>query len=184
MFRLQCPASQLPSQYADVVDSNGVNSSGNADHGSGGWSFRGGVNRSTSVPALSSRGEEGRSERAAAGHFGTSCVSVRKMPEFSVTPGYRRTVPERRPKFAEAARKTFHRTHRRVAAVGSQGRASQTAAHRKTHIRASSRRARLHRRAASRAPSRAGAGHRPRVPPAASSRVLITHYPHPVRPSS
>ena len=37
-------------------------------------------------------------------------------------------------------------THRRVAAGGSQGRASQAAAHREAHRRASSRRARLHRR--------------------------------------
>ena len=59
---------------------------------------------------------------------------------------YRRTAPVRRPKLGEAAKQRFHRTHRRVAAGGSQGRASQAAAHREAHLRASSRRARLHRR--------------------------------------
>ena len=38
------------------------------------------------------------SERAAARHFGVSRESVRKMLEFSVPPGYRRTVPVRHPK--------------------------------------------------------------------------------------
>ena len=38
------------------------------------------------------------SERAAARHFGVSRESVRKMLEFSVPPGYRRTAPVRRPK--------------------------------------------------------------------------------------
>ena len=41
---------------------------------------------------------EGMSERAAARHFGVSRESVRKMLEFSVPPGYRRTAPVRRPK--------------------------------------------------------------------------------------
>ena len=41
---------------------------------------------------------DGMSERAAARHFGVSRESVRKMPEFSVPPGYRRTAPVRRPK--------------------------------------------------------------------------------------
>ena len=41
---------------------------------------------------------DGMSERAAARHFGVSRQSVRKMLEFSVPPGYRRTAPVRRPK--------------------------------------------------------------------------------------
>ena len=41
---------------------------------------------------------DGMSERAAARHFGISRQSVRKMLEFSVPPGYRRTAPVRRPK--------------------------------------------------------------------------------------
>ena len=41
---------------------------------------------------------DGMSERAAARHFGVSRESVRKMLEFSVPPGYRRTAPVRRPK--------------------------------------------------------------------------------------
>ena len=41
---------------------------------------------------------DGMSERAAARHFGISRESVRKMLEFSVPPGYRRTAPMRRPK--------------------------------------------------------------------------------------
>ena len=41
---------------------------------------------------------EGMSERAAARHFGISRESVRKMLQFSVPPGYRRTAQVRRPK--------------------------------------------------------------------------------------
>ena len=41
---------------------------------------------------------DGMSERAAARHFGVSRESVRKMLEFSVPPGCRRTAPVRRPK--------------------------------------------------------------------------------------
>ena len=41
---------------------------------------------------------DGMSERAAARHFGISRESVKKMLEFSVPPGYRRTAPVRRPK--------------------------------------------------------------------------------------
>ena len=41
---------------------------------------------------------DGMSERAAARHFGISRDSVKKMPCFSVPPGYRRTAPVRRPK--------------------------------------------------------------------------------------
>ena len=41
---------------------------------------------------------DGMRERAAARHFGISRESVKKMPCFSVTPGYRRTAPVRRPK--------------------------------------------------------------------------------------
>ena len=41
---------------------------------------------------------DGMSERAAARHFGVSRESGRKMLEFSVPPGYRRTAPVRRPK--------------------------------------------------------------------------------------
>ena len=41
------------------------------------------------------------SERAAARHFGVSRQSVRKMLQFSVPPGYRRTAPVRRPKLDE-----------------------------------------------------------------------------------
>ena len=41
---------------------------------------------------------DGMSEGAAARHFGVSRESVRKMLEFSVPPGYRRTAPVRRPK--------------------------------------------------------------------------------------
>ena len=41
---------------------------------------------------------DGMSERAAARHFGISRESVKKMLCFSVPPGYRRTVPVRRPK--------------------------------------------------------------------------------------
>lgn len=41
---------------------------------------------------------DGMSERAAARHFGISRQSVRKMLEFSVPPGYRRTALVRRPK--------------------------------------------------------------------------------------
>ena len=41
---------------------------------------------------------DGMSARAAARHFGISRQSVRKMLEFSVPPGYRRTAPVRRPK--------------------------------------------------------------------------------------
>ena len=44
---------------------------------------------------------DGMSERAAARHFGVSRVSVRKMLQFSVPPGYRRTAPVRRPKLDE-----------------------------------------------------------------------------------
>ena len=44
---------------------------------------------------------DGMSERAAARHFGVSRQSVRKMLEFSVPPGYRRTAPVRRPKLDE-----------------------------------------------------------------------------------
>ena len=40
----------------------------------------------------------GMSERAAARHFGVSRESVRKILEFSVPPGSRRTAPVRRPK--------------------------------------------------------------------------------------
>ena len=39
---------------------------------------------------------EGMSERAAARHFGVSRESVRKMLQFSVPPGYRRTTQVRR----------------------------------------------------------------------------------------
>ena len=41
---------------------------------------------------------EGMSARAAARHFGISRESVRKMLQFSVPPGYRRTAQVRRPK--------------------------------------------------------------------------------------
>ena len=41
------------------------------------------------------------SERAAARHFGVSRQSVRKILQFSVPPGYRRTAPVRRPKLDE-----------------------------------------------------------------------------------
>ena len=41
------------------------------------------------------------SERAAARHLGVSRQSVRKMFQFSVSPGYRRTAPVRRPKLDE-----------------------------------------------------------------------------------
>ena len=41
---------------------------------------------------------DGMSARAAARHFGVSRESVRKMLEFSVPPGSRRTAPVRRPK--------------------------------------------------------------------------------------
>ena len=41
---------------------------------------------------------DGMSARAAARHFGVSRESVRKMLEYSVPPGYRRTAPVRRPK--------------------------------------------------------------------------------------
>ena len=44
---------------------------------------------------------DGISERAAARHFGVSRQSVRKMLQFSVPPGYRRTAPMRRPKLDE-----------------------------------------------------------------------------------
>ena len=44
---------------------------------------------------------DGMSERAAARHFGVSRQSVRKMLQFSVPPGYRRTAPVRRPKLDE-----------------------------------------------------------------------------------
>ena len=44
---------------------------------------------------------DGMSERAAARHFGVSRRSVRKMLQFSVPPGYRRTAPVRRPKLDE-----------------------------------------------------------------------------------
>ena len=44
---------------------------------------------------------DGMSERAAARHFGASRQSVRKMLQFSVPPGYRRTAPVRRPKLEE-----------------------------------------------------------------------------------
>ena len=38
------------------------------------------------------------SARAAARHFGISDESVKKMLEFSIPPGYRRTAPVRRPR--------------------------------------------------------------------------------------
>ena len=41
---------------------------------------------------------DGMSEGAAARHFWISRESVKKMLSFSVPPGYRRTVPARRPK--------------------------------------------------------------------------------------
>ena len=41
---------------------------------------------------------DGMSERAAARHFGISRESVKKMMQFSVPPGYRRTAATRRPK--------------------------------------------------------------------------------------
>ena len=41
---------------------------------------------------------EGMSQREAARHFGISRDSVCKMMAFSVPPGYRRTVPVKRPK--------------------------------------------------------------------------------------
>ena len=44
---------------------------------------------------------DGMSERAAARHFGVSRQSVRKMLQFSMPPGYRRTAPVRRPKLGE-----------------------------------------------------------------------------------
>ena len=44
---------------------------------------------------------DGMSERAAARHFGVSRQSVRKMLQFSVPLGYRRTTPVRRPKLDE-----------------------------------------------------------------------------------
>ena len=44
---------------------------------------------------------DGMSERAAARHFGVSRQSVRKMLQFSVPPGYRRTAPVHRPKLDE-----------------------------------------------------------------------------------
>ena len=44
---------------------------------------------------------DGMSERAATRHFGVSRQSVRKMLQFSVPPGYRRTAPVRRPKLDE-----------------------------------------------------------------------------------
>jgi hypothetical protein len=40
----------------------------------------------------------GMSERAAAGHFGISRASVKKMMSFSVPPGYQRTAEIKRPK--------------------------------------------------------------------------------------
>ena len=46
---------------------------------------------------------DGMSARAAARHFGISRESVRKMLEFSVPPGYRRTAPVRRPVSAASA---------------------------------------------------------------------------------
>ena len=47
---------------------------------------------------------------------------------------------------APSEARRIYRTHRRVAAGGSQGRPSQAAAHREAHLRSSSRRARVHRR--------------------------------------
>ena len=47
---------------------------------------------------------------------------------------------------APSEARRIYRIHRRVAAGGSQGRASQAAAHREAHLRSSSRRARVHRR--------------------------------------
>ena len=44
---------------------------------------------------------DGMSERAAARHFGVSRQSVRKMLQFAVPPGYRRTAPVRRIKAAK-----------------------------------------------------------------------------------
>ena len=44
---------------------------------------------------------DGMSERAAARHFGVSRQSVRKMLQFAVPPGHRRTAPVRRPKLDE-----------------------------------------------------------------------------------
>ena len=41
---------------------------------------------------------DGMSAREAARHVGVSRKNVKKMPEFSVPPGYRRTAPVRRPK--------------------------------------------------------------------------------------
>jgi len=38
------------------------------------------------------------SERAAAVHFGVSRASVKKIMEFSISPGYRRTAGIKRPK--------------------------------------------------------------------------------------
>ena len=99
-------------------------------------------------------------ERAAARYFGVSRESVRKMLEFSVPPGYRRTAPVHRPKLDGC-----HRTHRRVAAGGSQGRASQAAAHGEAHLRACSRRARVHRRVAIRS----------RCPPASRRSLRERH---------
>ena len=40
----------------------------------------------------------GMSERAAAVHFGVSRASVKKIMEFSIPPGYRRTADIKRPK--------------------------------------------------------------------------------------
>ena len=68
---------------------------------------------------------DGMSERAAARHFGVSRESVRKMLEFAVAPGYRRTAPVRRPKldgysglieeWLRGDRKDHHRKQRHTA---------------------------------------------------------------------
>ena len=111
-----------------------------------------------SVSALSGHGEGGRihtvelyrqgpsacrdgmSERAAARHFGVSRESVRKMLEF---PSRRGTDAQRRCAVRSSMDLPDSST---VVAGGSQGGPSQAAAHREAHLRASSRRARLHRR--------------------------------------
>ena len=54
-----------------------------------------------SYPVFAILAIDGMSERTAARHFGVSRQSVRKMLQFSVPPGYRRTAPVRRPKLDE-----------------------------------------------------------------------------------
>ena len=84
--------------------------------------------------------DEGLSHRGAARRFGIDRRTVKKMLSYSAPPGYRRTMPVRRP---EAGR--VHGGHRRDP-VGGPGCAAQAAAHGTTDLRAASGRARLHRR--------------------------------------